>query len=264
MGNDLLSVYVSSFDDYADIWGAFFARFFKYWPDCPHPVYLGAVEKVFPDARVKPLHAGNHRNWSSRAIEHLGQLETPYVLMMLEDYMIDRPVDTAQIARVVELMELYDLHAVRLFPDPAPVAGMPGVPMLGYQGFGQLNRTNTHATIWRRSSLREIIRPGESLWEFEINGSIRSNRFSGGICGCWQPVVHYVMAIGKGRWFRRGLRSLRRDGIHPDLSVRRAETLTEEIHAVIEAGLGGLVRFALPLHIRQRLKLWLNANAYKR
>jgi hypothetical protein len=262
--SDNLSIYVSSFDDYSDIWPSFFKRFFKNWGDCPYPVHLGAVAKEYPDSRVKALHAGDHRNWSSRALEHLQQLNSTYVLMMLEDYMIDRPVDSAQIEQVVRLMTLYDLHAVRLFPDPAPVVGMPGVPMLGYQGEGQLNRTNTHATIWRRQTLLEIIRPGESLWEFEINGSIRSNRYPGGICGCWQPVIHYVMAIGKGRWFRKGLRSLHRDGIYPDLRERPAETRGEELRAWIEAMVGGLIRALLPLHLRQRLKLRVCPNAYKR
>lgn len=259
-----LSIYISSFDDYSDIWAPFFTRFFKYWKDCAYPIYLGSVSKEYPDPRVVPLHAGNHRNWSSRAVEHLRQLDSRYVLMMLEDYMIDRPVNQADIARVIEWMDLFDLHAVRLFPDPPPVTGMPGVPQLGFQGQGQLNRTNTHATIWRRESLLEIIRPGESLWEFESNGSIRSNRFNGGICGCWKPAVHYVMAVGKGRWFRRGLRSLRRDGIFPDLTLRRAETRSEEIRAWLEASAGAVVRALLPLHRRQRLKMWVSPGAYRR
>jgi hypothetical protein len=260
---DRLSIYVSSFDDYADIWPVFFARFFKYWPDCPYPIYLGAVGKVYDDRRVLPLHAADHKNWSSRAVEHLNQLESPYVLMMLEDYMLDRPVDNALLTKLVMLMDRYDLHAIRLFPDPPPTMAMPGVPLIGFQGLGQLNRTNTHATIWRRESLLELIRPGESLWEFEINGSIRSNRFAGGICGCWEPALHYVMAIGKGRWFRRALRSLARDGIQPDLSVRSAETAGEELKAGLLAFMANTLRALMPLHWRQRLQVKFNPRAYR-
>ena len=260
---DRLSIYVSSFDDYADIWPVFFARFFKYWPDCPYPVYLGAVRKVYDDPRVRPLHAADHKNWSARAVEHLTQLDSQYVLMMLEDYMLDRPVDNTVLEKLLALMDLYDLHAIRLFPDPPPQVAMPGVPIIGFQGEGQLNRTNTHATIWRRESLLELIRPGESLWEFEINGSVRSIRFAGGICGCWQPALHYVMAIGKGRWFRRALRSLARDGIHPDLSVRPAETGWEEFKAAVLAVLSDCVRAVMPLHMRQRLKAKVNPRAYR-
>jgi hypothetical protein len=261
--DDRLSIYVSSFDDYADIWPVFFARFFKYWPNCPFPVHLGAVQKEYEDRRVLPLHAADHKNWSSRAVEHLNQLDTPYVLMMLEDYMLDRPVDNTALTKLLDLMDRYDLHAIRLFPDPPPAMAVPGVPVIGFQGPGQLNRTNTHATIWRRTSLLELIRPGESLWEFEINGSIRSNRFAGGICGCWKPVVHYVMAIGKGRWFRRALRSLAGDGIYPNLAVRPAETRLEEIKAATFAFIGGCLRAILSLHWRQRLQVKINPRAYR-
>lgn len=260
---DRLSIYVSSFDDYADIWPVFFTRFFKHWPDCPFPVYLGTVTKTYEEGRVLPLHATDHKNWSSRAIEHLQQVKSPYVLMMLEDFMLDRPVDSDLLGKLVTLMDRFDLHAIRLFPEPAPALAMPGVPLIGYQGEGQPNRTSTHATIWRRESLLELIRPGESLWEFEINGSIRSNKFAGGICGCWRPALHYVMAIGKGRWFRRALRSLARDGIHPDLSVRPAQSGAEELKAALLAILANSLRKILPLHWRQRLQAKINPSAYR-
>lgn len=259
----LLCVYVSSFDDYADIWKPFFARFFKYWPDCHYPIFLGAVRKTYDDARVRMLHSEDHKNWSSRALVHLQQLDTKYVLMVLEDYMLDRPVSSGEIEKIVALMNLYDLHAVRLFPEPPPAIAMPGVPTLGFQELGQLNRTSTHATIWRRQSLIEMIRPGESLWEFEINGSIRSNRYPGGICGCWKPALHYVMAIGKGRWFRHALRSLAGDNIHPDLSIRRAETRGEEILAWFEGIAGTTIRAFIPLRWRQRLQRRINPGAYR-
>lgn len=260
---DRLSIYVSSFDDYADIWPVFFARFFKYWPDCPYRIHLGAVLKVYDDARVVPLHAADHKNWSSRAVEHLRQLDSPYVLMMLEDYMLDRPVDNTILGKLVTFMDRYELHAIRLFPDPPPMRAMPGVPLIGFQGEGQLNRTSTHATIWRRESLLAIIHPGESLWEFEINGSVRSNRFAGGICGCWAPAVHYVMAIGTGRWFRRALRSLARDGIHPDLAIRPAETAAEEFKARLLAFMGNALRAVMPLRWRQWLQFKINPRAYR-
>lgn len=260
---DRLSIYVSSFDDYADIWPAFFARFFKYWPDCPYPIYLGTVGKVYDDARVLPLHAGDHKNWSSRAVEHLKQIEAPYVLLMLEDYMLDRAVDNAVLAKLVALMDLYDLDAIRLFPYPPPALAMPGVPLIGFQALGQPNRISTQATLWRRDSLLALIRPGESLWEFEINGSIRSNRFPGSICGCWEPAVSYVMAIGKGRWFRRALRSLARDGIHPDLSIRPAESALDELKTGVVDFLASCLRAVTPLRWRQRLQLRLNPRAYR-
>ncbi len=255
MKNNNLFVYISSFDDYSDIWPIFFQCFFKYWNDCPYQIYLGSVRKKFNHSRVKMLYAKVHSNWSSRAIEHLSQIKSTYVLLMLEDYMLSKKVNTEEISSLLELMDTYDLNALRLYPDPLPSRGMSGQPNIGFQDMGQLNRTNTHATIWRREALLDLIRPGESLWEFEINASIRSNnKYPGSICGVWKPAIDYYMAIGKGKWFRSALRKLAKEGIFPNLSLRPAETPYTEVKSFILKWLGKPVRAILPLHVRQQLK----------
>jgi hypothetical protein len=38
--SDNLAVIVVSCDLYSDVWKPFFTLFFKYWNDCPFPVYL--------------------------------------------------------------------------------------------------------------------------------------------------------------------------------------------------------------------------------
>ncbi len=52
---ETVSIYVSSFDSYADVLPPFFARFFKNWPDCDYQVYLGGVNTIFADDRVRTL-----------------------------------------------------------------------------------------------------------------------------------------------------------------------------------------------------------------
>jgi len=253
--NKKMVIYVSSFDDYSDVWFPFFQCFFKYWNDCPYQVYLGSVRKKFDHSQVKMLHSNAHSNWSSRAIEHLSQIKSTYVLLMLEDYMLSKKVNTEEIASLLELMDTYDLNFLRLYPDPPPSRGMSGQPYIGFQDIGQLNRTNTQVAIWRREALLDLTRPGESLWEFEINSSIRSNnRYPGSICGVWKPAIHYYMAIGKGKWFRSALRKLAKEGIFPNLSLRAAETPYMEVKSFILKWLGKPVRAILPLHIRQQLK----------
>ena len=38
--NSQYAVVVSSCDAYSDAWKPFFKLFFKYWSDCPFPIYL--------------------------------------------------------------------------------------------------------------------------------------------------------------------------------------------------------------------------------
>jgi len=36
------SILIPSCDKYSDLWRPFFTLFWRHWPDCPFPVYLGS------------------------------------------------------------------------------------------------------------------------------------------------------------------------------------------------------------------------------
>ena len=256
-----LSIYVSSFDDYADVLPHFFVRLTKHWPDCPYPVYLGGVANEYAIQNIDVLRT-DAKDWSSGAIQCLKRIETKYVLLLLEDYLLNRKVDTAEIEKIVALMDRGNLQAVRLFPYPAPDVPMPALPMLGFQAHGSPNRIGTQATIWQRDALLDLLRPGESIWEFEIYGNIRSNKYAG-IAGCWHPVLHYVLGVGRGKWFRSALRDLARDDIHPDLSLRPSETAAEEIMALTDQATAWILRLFLPLRWRQWIQQKINPGVYR-
>lgn len=256
-----LSIYVSSSDAYTDLLPHFFGQFARYWPDCPHRIYLGGVAEDYAFNGIEVLRTGA-ADWSSGAIQCLERVETPYVLLLLEDYFLTRPVETTEIERIVTRMEQLELHAVRLLPYPPPDMPMPALPSLGFQTIGAPNRIGTQATIWRRDTLLELLCPGESIWEFEIYGNVRSNKFAN-VAGCWQPALHYVLGVGRGRWFRHALRVLARDGVHPDLSVRPAETAIDEIKVRSVDALARLGRVLLPLRWRQRIQQVLNPRQYR-
>ena len=51
------AILVVSFDAYQDLWPVFFQAFFKYWPDCPYRVYLGANTATYVHPRVQGPYA---------------------------------------------------------------------------------------------------------------------------------------------------------------------------------------------------------------
>ena len=155
-----------------------------------------------------------------------------------------------------------EIHAVRLFPYPPPDIPMPAFPELGLHLAGRPNRIGTQATIWRRETLLDLLRPGESIWEFEIYGNIRSDKYAN-VAGCWRPALPYVLGVGRGRWFRRALRRLARDGVHPDLGVRPAESALDDIKGYPRDVIAWLVRAVLPLRWRQRVQQVLNPRQYR-
>src|SRR5438270_12060517 len=84
------SVLVLSCDSYSDLWRPFFTLFWRHWPDCPLDVYLGTNSTRYEDARVCSLNAGRGEPWSKRLRYFLNQMDSRYVLIMLEDFFLTK------------------------------------------------------------------------------------------------------------------------------------------------------------------------------
>ncbi len=85
-GSPACSILVVSCDRYRDLWAPFFTLFQRYWPDCDMPVYLGANFVQAEFAGVRTLKAGDDESWSKGLRFFLENIQTEYVLLMLEDF----------------------------------------------------------------------------------------------------------------------------------------------------------------------------------
>lgn len=251
---DKLAVYVTSLDKSSDLWGAFFKMFSKNWPDCPYKVYLGNNSDIFQRENIIVLNAQNHSNWSDRALEHLEQIPEPYVLMLLDDWFLYQLVDSLVIDECFGCIIKLDGVMLRLVPDPKPDYALAGLYKIGLLKVGKLNRTNTHATIWHKEALVKLITKGESLWEFEVNGSIRSNVYSGGIYCVWNPIIKYFGAVERGKWTRYAVRKLAQERISIDLKRRAVKTFNETFYHFVYNKIASCLRLLLGLRLRQIIK----------
>lgn len=84
-----ISVLVVSCDKYSDLWGPFFTLFWRYWtvPSCK--VYLGSNYLIYNDPRVETIAIGEDKNWSHGLIEIVSKIDTPYIILMLEDFFFE-------------------------------------------------------------------------------------------------------------------------------------------------------------------------------
>ena len=223
MNNDC-TVLVTSCDAYRDVEAPFLKLFRKYWPDCPFELVLltetprnGEAESV-PLPFDRTLFTGKGKTWSQMLVEALDQIETPYVLMLMNDYFLVSPVDTAQILRRLDEAKEKGALNYRLCPDP-PRA----VKNTAYS-------VSCKAGIWNRQFLRALAAKTKSAWEFERYGSfmfdesdLRPLLVTEKLEFPFQDVVH------KGYWEPWGVALLKREGIAYDFSVRGAPPLSVRI-----------------------------------
>jgi hypothetical protein len=174
-----VAILVVSCDAYHDLWAPFFHCFFKYFPDCPYPVFLGSNTITHPDSRISALLVGPDIDYSSNLMKMLQAIDHDWVILWIDDRFIARHVDAARLARCIQqVQEQRGVYAKLVANNPfARKANASQV--LGEIPPGEPYRVSITVGLWQKRALEQLLHHGESAWELEYAGSARSNGISG-------------------------------------------------------------------------------------
>jgi len=203
------TVLVTSCDSYEDLWGPFFKQFFKHWSDCPFPIYLGTETKVIDDNRITTVLSQGERIWSNCLIKQIAQIQTPYILLLLEDFFLRKDVHTEEVLVAFDFLLRHKGKMMRIGRNkPWPSRGIDG-PInkninIAVIKPGYPCRITLQAAFWEKQALIDLCKCGESIWQFETKGSERSWRWEEGFFCTMKdifPYKHHVVARGKWLWY---------------------------------------------------------------
>lgn len=204
------AVLVLSSDRYADLWPIFFGQFFRHWPACPFPVYLGSNTVALEgQPSVKTLLSGPDRDWSTSLREILRQVPERYVIMTHEDFIIVEDVDTSRVRECLDFVRANDIRHVQMrchLPSDGVMQSRYGIIDKGAP-----YRVNTMG-VWEKSALEALLVDGESAWNFEILGSYRSSYTEGFVRDLASP-IRIVNLVEKGCYIPESVRQLERRGV---------------------------------------------------
>lgn len=248
-GNSDTCVLILTSDRYADLWHPFFTLFFRYWKDCPYTVYLGANKKKYDDQRVVTVQSGEPKDWASDTLSILKQIPEQYVILLLEDYFLTAPADSDTLRKSVQLMKKDNADFMRLgcFPesynDLYPFTPHPSESFAVVTESGALYALTLQAGIWKRESFIELLIPGETPWDFEIEGSKRATKKKFKMLGIKPnpeedyvhgPISYLCTAVTKGVWMREALELCEKEKINADFSQRPIETEKEQRKRILK------------------------------
>jgi len=245
---------VVSCDRYSDLWDPFFGIFWRRWPDCPFQVNLVANIMKYSHPRVTTVTIGEDIGWGAGLIEALSQLSSEYVIIFLEDFFLEKLVDTAEVLRLTEIAVENRVGCLRLTPNPRPSLKVVGHQNLGWILPGDPYRVSTQVALWRIDTLVSVVKPVFSPWDFELKGSLLSTNLIEPFWSVWKPVIHCQHAVERGLWIPWGLSTCDAAGIKVDLTKRRAMTKREICRRKL-AELRGRVFLSLPRPLQR--KRWL-------
>jgi hypothetical protein len=213
---DNLSILIPSCDKYSEVWSPFFTLLFKQWPTLEQKVYLISNNETFKDKRITPITIHNEKSWSDNMLYALEKIPDDYVMIFMEDYFLTSPVDEAKIAKLVKFMrkEQVGYLQIRASSVEQQVSPHPSEKELGYFMKHSPYRNALQVAIWNKKVLKKLLVSGESPWDFEIKGSVRSAQLDEKFMSIVaNSPVSYIAAIEKGYWYPTALEFLKKENI---------------------------------------------------
>lgn len=253
-----VAVVIASCDRYSDLWGPFITLWWRYWPKCPFPVYFITNETQAKFAGVRPMIVGPDLSWSTTLKRGLLLIPEQYVLLFLDDLFLTESVATAALEHLVERAVRSRMNCLRFHPDPWPNVRIDHD--VGLVAPGGAYRASTVLTLWDRAVLIELLREGESAWEFEIRGSERADVYSE-FYATYRPWIKVTNGVIKGRWRPNVVRWLLKEGIAVDLGRRAVMSRVEWIRFIL-LDCRHRVFNLVPAPWRRRLRKFMHGSTY--
>lgn len=256
------TVLVCSCDAYSDVESPFIALWRKFWPDCPFDTVLLTETDKGADAAGgeaaggfdRVIATGRGKSWCAMLAEALDAIATPYVLMVMNDYLLSAPVDTANVLRRLADAQRFDAASLRLNPNPPGRSAVAGTDLLEMPK-GVAYCVTCQTSIWNRGFLRGLAARCGSAWEFERRGSFMVADEPRPLLVAPSKEFPFIDALHKGYWERAGLALCREHGVAVDLAARSLPPPTARLK---EAAKAAIFRLS-PKTLLVKTQNWLEA-----
>lgn len=178
--NQKITLIYNTCDKYECLWKGFFTLLKRYWEGVEkYTIILNTEQKEFSfgDLKIRrPKKVSKDVSWSQRILNSLQCVETPYVLMMLDDFYLKAPVNCKALSKDVLRMEKENnIKTITYAWQPGPNKSDVGNALYERRGRFAPYRVNAQIALWRVEYLKDILRSYENPWQFEISGSFRSS-----------------------------------------------------------------------------------------
>ena len=222
------AVFVSSSDNYSDIWNLFFDLFHKYWPEYNGTIYLQTQEKEYshPNLNIICTKVGKLKYFGETLRAGLNKIPNENILLIMIDYIFMGKVNHKMITAFYDFFCQKNLDSLCLrkqsfnhfTPSHNPLLIKAEPPthkiMFGYQ-----------IAFWKRELLHEMALPHENPWMSEWYGSERAEKMNLHI-ECLRndkdaPIIYDMRGcLHQGKWLENAVTFLNDQKYAIDFSKR--------------------------------------------
>lgn len=155
------SVFVLTYSGNKDVLKGFLKNYERNAVGMPEPIVISDYTVGHSFEILK-----ESSSFSDRLINGLKCIQTPFVLLLLDDYYILEKIDVNEINNCLDLLyHNRNIISTKLVKEERFEEGVQKAPLRYGLSLG--------AGIWRVSDLLEMLKPNESAWDIELKGSFR-------------------------------------------------------------------------------------------
>lgn len=224
---DDVSILIIGFDGYKDVWNHCISLLNRYWKERPK-TYL-ATSELTPDyTNVEIIPAGRGAEWSRKVQVALKEIDTSYVILLLEDFFISDYINNDLIKDALELVEEDDIKFYQLLVQLLKQSWEKGMPYKGNKHIHIVPRDkkygiNLQAAIWKTDFLRERVgTENYNAWLFEMN-QLKTENYNVAKVEYLiddRNILNITHAVVQGKYLRGAVKHMEKLGHHIDLTER--------------------------------------------
>lgn len=214
----MVSVLVMSCDAYEDIWEPFYTLFNKYWK-CPYKVYFGTEtkdNKHFTTIKTQG-------SWTARVRQTLEQIDTKYVIFLLDDFFLRNPVRQGIIdSAITQFDDNTAVFNFELNKDTKTIES----PLNGFRTRlnNQVYLCSCQPSLWDRKKLISLLQKDMNAWEWETQIIDSPYKFNINVRELVFDIGYYAerksWGIVQGKWAIECIDLFKKEKINVDFSKR--------------------------------------------
>jgi hypothetical protein len=213
----MLDVIIMSCDSYNDCWQPFYTLYNKYFKNDYKTYIVTETKDCQYFNTIKKT-----GTWTRRLREALEELNSDYVLLLLDDYFIHDKVDLNKIKECLNVIK--DTNAIVYNFEMKYRQGVELDDKYDIQLNNQVYLNSTQPSIWNRQKLIERLDKDQTAWEWELT---RVNSPYIHLINNDNPIINtgynlsrQAWGIVQGKWSRETKTLFDREGIKVDYEKR--------------------------------------------
>lgn len=176
-GKNECAILIISCDKNLGLLKIFFDFFNENWTDCPFPVYLG-LENECPQYSNVSVICSDKKEFSGRVMDYIQKIDRKYVMVILDDFILEKPVCTQEILKYYELLSSDEKIATITLAWIDAVSNVTPHPYVLQRKWNANYLMNFQVGFWNATVLYSLLKAQENAWQAELFGSIRARSYS--------------------------------------------------------------------------------------